>query len=397
MAGRFGELAPPQRILLGPGPSDVHPRVLRALSAPVLGYLDPAWFTIMDETQELLRLVFETENEVTFPVSATGMAGMETCLSNLVEAGDEILVCSHGFFGQRIAELADRLGATVRTVETEWGRATDPARVEQALKDGTPKVVAAVHGETSTGVLADSLADLAELAHSAGALFLVDCVTTLGGVSVGIDENGIDAAYSGSQKCLGAPCGLSPVTFSARAMEAIQARKTPASVWYFDVRLLSKYWGGDRAYHHTPPINNIYGLREALRMIDEERLAARFARHLTNHEALAAGLEAMGISLLPPEGERLPSLNAVRIPEGVDDARTRKKLLDWFGIEIGGGFGSLKGKIWRVGLMGHSSQKNNVLLFLGALEHVLTSEDCAVPEGAGVAAASAKYAEAAHE
>jgi alanine-glyoxylate transaminase/serine-glyoxylate transaminase/serine-pyruvate transaminase len=381
------DLNPGERLLLGPGPSNVPDRVLRAMAAPCIGHLDPDFLAIMDETQQLLRFVFQTENSFTVPVSGTGSAGMETCFVNLIEPGDGVAVCINGVFGTRMADMVQRLGGRLIRIDAPWGRAVDPDRVRDSIKDKQVKILAVVHAETSTGVC-QPLDELATIAHEAGALFLVDCVTSLGGLPVSMDIREIDAAYSGTQKCLSCPPGLSPLSFNSRALEVLEKRKTPVTSWYLDMTLVRSYWGQERKYHHTAPINMIYGLREALRLIYEEGLESRFARHLLNHRALVAGLEAMGLMMLVPEGERLASLNAVKIPAGVDDLKIRRALLSEFGIEIGGGLGELAGKIWRVGLMGHNSQKKNVLLFLSALETILKSEGVKVNPGAPGAASA---------
>ncbi len=392
MSKQQGSLEPPSRILLGPGPSDVHPRVLRAMSIPLLGHLDPAFLDVMDETQSLLREAFRTRNRLTFPVSGTGSAGMEACFVNLIEPGDTALVCVNGVFGERMADVAARCGARVARVEAPWGRAMDPAAVRAAARLEKPKVLAVVHAETSTGALTP-IPPLAEAARDAGALLLVDTVTSLGGVPLEVDAWGIDACYSGTQKCLSCPPGLSPVSFSDRALDVVHARRSKVASWYLDVTMLTKYWGSiDRVYHHTAPISMIYALREALRIVQEEGLEARWERHLENHRALVAGLGAMGLGLVVPEGERLPSLNAVRVPEGIDEAAVRGRLLEAFGIEIGAGLGVFRGKVWRVGLMGEGSSRANVLTFLDALAHALAAQGHGVRPGEGVAAASAAYA-----
>jgi len=345
----------------------------------------------MDETQRLLRFLFQTENALTIPVSGTGSSGMETCFVNLVEPGDEVVVCVNGVFGTRMSDIVNRIGGHLNRIDGQWGRAIDPDAVEKAVKGKRPKVLAVVHAETSTGVC-QPLEDLARIAHEAGALFLVDMVTSLGGMEVSLDKTGVDAAYSGTQKCISCPPGLSPISFSPKAMEVLEKRKTPVVSWYLDMTMVQSYWGAERKYHHTAPINMIYGLREALRIIAEEGLEARFARHQKNHRALVAGVEAMGLSMLVPEKERLPMLNAVRIPDGADDLKVRKALLSQFGIEIGGGLGDFAGKIWRVGLMGHASRPGNVVLFLSALETVLKGQGVKVNPGA-LEAASGVYAE----
>ena len=386
----FGDLQPGQRILMGPGPSDVHPRVLRAMSVPTVGHLDPDFLAIMDQTQELLRYVLQTENRLTIPVSGTGSAGMETCFVNVIEPGDQVVVGVNGVFGERMSDLAGRCGAEVTRVEAEWGRIVEPEKIREALGGKKPKVVAVVHAETSTGAH-QPLEEIAEIAHDAGALFLVDTVTSLGGVEVRSDDWGLDVVYSGTQKCLSCPPGLAPVSFGERAMEVVRNRKTKVQSWYLDMTMVEKYWGPDRAYHHTAPINMIYGLYEALRIIHEEGLEARWARHQLNHEALDAGLAAMGIDYWSQEGHRLPMLNAVVIPEGVDDVTVRKALLNDYQIEIGSGLGSGKGKVWRIGIMGESSCRHHVLYFLQALETILSSQGLDLEGGSAVAAAAEVY------
>jgi alanine-glyoxylate transaminase/serine-glyoxylate transaminase/serine-pyruvate transaminase len=384
-AALFKDLDPDIRLLMGPGPSDVPARTLQAMAAPCVGHLDPYFLSTMNETQVLLRYLFQTENALTLPVSGTGSAGMETCFVNLVEPGDEVVVCVNGVFGTRMAEIVRRIGGNLIQVDAEWGRAMDPQAVRNAVKGRNPKVVAVVHAETSTGVC-QPLADLARIAHDAGALFLVDCVTSLGGMDVALDRMAIDAAYSGTQKCLSAPPGLAPISFNAAAVNAMKSRKTPVVSWYLDMTMVQEYWGAERKYHHTAPINAIYGLREALRLIAEEGLEARFARHRLNHRALVAGLEAMGLSMVVPSEIRLPTLNTVWIPEGADDRKVRGALLNEYGIEIGGGLGPFAGKLWRVGIMGHSCRRKNVLLLLAALERVLEAQGVTVHPGAQKAA-----------
>ena len=387
----FGDIDPGDRLLMGPGPSNVHPRVLRAMAAPCIGHLDPYFLAVMDETQALLRFLLQTENALTIPVSGTGSSGMEACLVNLVEPGDEVVVCVNGVFGTRMCDIVNRIGGQLTRVDGEWGRAVDADQAAGAMKAGKPKVLALVHAETSTGVCTP-LADFATIAHGAGALLLVDTVTSLGGMPVTVDQTGIDAVYSGTQKCLSCPPGLAPISFSPKAMAALDERQAPVVSWYLDMTMVRNYWGQDRKYHHTAPINMIYGLREALRLIAEEGLEGRFARHRLQHRALVAGLEAMGLSMLVPEAERLPMLNAVCIPEGAEDKKVRGRLLGEFGIEIGGGLGDLAGKVWRVGLMGESARRHNVLLFLGALETVLKEQGVSLGSGA-LAAAAAVHAE----
>jgi len=376
----YEKFEPPRRVLLGPGPSPVEDRVLEAMAAPVLGHLDPLFLQCMDDIQSMLRYVFETSNRVTIPISATGSAGMEAALVNVIEPRDEVVVCIHGVFGERMADIVGRAGGKAVIVRAEWGHAVNPKDIEAALDSCKPKALAIVHAETSTGVLQD-LTGLAELAHSRGALLIVDAVTSLGGHPVGVDRNGIDVCYSGTQKCLGAPPGLSPITFSERAIEAIRARKTKVQSWYLDVTMVEKYWGADRTYHHTAPISMNYALREALRIVCDEGLEARWRRHELNHRALVAGIEAMGLQMNVAPEHRLWSLNAVRVPEGVDDARIRTRLLNDSNIEIGGGLGPLKGKIWRIGLMGSGSSRENVMMVLEALHRALDAEGYACETG----------------
>ncbi len=359
------------RILLGPGPSEVHPRVLAAMARPLLGHLDPAFLEIMNEVRAMLQRIFRTKNELTFAVSGTGSAGMETCLVNLLEPGDRAVVCVHGVFGERMMDIVERCGATPVEVRAEWGTPIDPSDVEAALRQaGETKILAVVHAETSTGVR-QPLTEIGKLAHQAGALFIVDTVTSLGGIDVRIDDWGIDAVYSGTQKCLSAPPGLSPVSFSERAVDVIANRKTKVQSWYLDVGMIRNYWSDERAYHHTAPISSIYALHEALTIVLEEGLEARFARHLRNHERLRQGLDALGFSFVVDEACRLPMLNAVSLPDGLDDAAARRRLLDEFNIEVGGGLGKFKGKLWRIGLMGHSCTVQNVHRLLDALRAIV--------------------------
>jgi alanine-glyoxylate transaminase/serine-glyoxylate transaminase/serine-pyruvate transaminase len=384
----FGPLSPSPRLLLGPGPSQISPRVLRACATPLLGYLDPEYVRMMDDVQVLLREVMETENEWTMCIPGTGMAGMEAALVNMLEPGDSVLVCVAGVFGERMVNVAQRAGAIVSRVDAEWGTAVRPEQVQDALRTVSPKVVCIVHAETSTGVL-QPLAEIGRLVHEAGALFVVDCVTSLGGISVGVDAIGADVAYSGTQKCLGAPPSLSPITFNTAAVNAFKARKTAVQSFYLDAGQIWRYWGPDRAYHQTGMINMTYALREALVMVHEEGLEARWARHRQNQGALIAGAEAMGLEMAVKDPAlRLPSLTTVMIPEGVSDQSIRNRLLDLYGIEIGGGLGKFAGKAWRVGLMGYASQRSNVMLLLAALGDLLKNER--IDEG--LAAAAAVYA-----
>ncbi|WP_437230565.1 pyridoxal-phosphate-dependent aminotransferase family protein [Planctomicrobium sp. SH661] len=390
----FAPVCPPLRTLMGPGPSDVSPQVLAALGAATVGHLDPYFLRIMDETQQMLREVFSTKNKLTLAISGTGSAGMETCVVNLIEPGDRMLVGVNGVFGGRMADVAGRAGAEVRKLERPFGEVFSPAEVAAAVKEFRPKVVGIVHAETSTGAL-QPLEEISRIVHDAGALLLVDCVTSLGGVPVEIDKWEIDAAYSGTQKCLSCPPGLSPVTFSDRAVQAMDARKTKVASWYLDVSMVRNYWSNQsRAYHHTAPINMNYALHQALREILAEGLENRFQRHRRNHLALRAGVEALGLKYAVEESIRLPMLNAIVIPEGVDDKSVRGQLLNDFGIEIGGGLGPMAGKTWRVGLMGVASNPRNVLLFLGALEACLAKQGYTFTPGSGVAAANAEYASA---
>ena len=376
----FEKFQPPKRVLLGPGPSPVEDRVLEAMAAPVLGHLDPLFLRCMDDIQEMLRYVFETGNRVTVPISATGSAGMEAALVNIIEHGDEVIVCIHGVFGERMLDIIGRAGGKPVIVRAEWGHAIERKDIEAALDSSNPRALAIVHAETSTGVLQD-LTGLGELAHNNGALLVVDAVTSLGGHPVGVDRNEIDVCYSGTQKCLGAPPGLAPITFSERALERIRARKSKVQSWYLDMTMVEKYWGADRTYHHTAPISMNYALREALRIVCDEGLEARWRRHELNHRALVAGVEAMGLEMNVAPEHRLWSLNAVCVPEGVDDARVRGRLLNDSNIEIGGGLGPLKGKIWRIGLMGSGSSRENVLLVLEALNRALNAEGFSCASG----------------
>lgn len=383
------QICPPERILLGPGPSDVPSRILSALAAPTIGHLDPQYLAIMDETRQMLREVFGTRNEMTMAVSGTGSAGMECCVVNLIEPGDEMIVCVNGVFGTRMRDVAERCGAVVHSIEADWGQSIDPELVRATLaKHPNTKVFGIVHAETSTGAF-QPLETISEIVHNAGALLLVDAVTSLGGIEVAVDRLQIDAIYSGTQKCLSCPPGLAPVSFSSAAVDVIANRKTKVASWYLDVSMLRKYWGEERVYHHTAPVNMTYGLHEALRIILEEGLENRIARHTANHRALRAGLESMGLNYIPPQS--LTTLNAVHVPEGIDDAAARKKLLNVFGIEIGAGLGPFKGKAWRIGLMGHSSTRRNVFLVLAALKSILTEQGYGPASADALAAASEAY------
>lgn len=378
-------------LLLGPGPSDAHPNVLRAMATPLLGHLDPQFLSCMNQVQDMLRVVFRTKNALTLPISATGMAGMETCLVNLLEPGDRIIVATAGFFSRRMIEVAQRIGATVTVLEQPWGEVFDPQQIREAIAKERPKALGIVHAETSTGAL-QPLEEIGAICRETGVLLIVDTVTSLGCVPVEIDAWGIDAAYSCSQKGLSCPPGLSPVTFSPRAVEAMERRRTPEQSWYFDLTLIRKYLGSDRTYHHTAPISMNFALHEGLRLVLEEGVENRWTRHQKNHHALKSGLGALGLEYTANPKHQLPQLNAVRIPAGVDDVAGRKMMLQEFGIEIGGGLGDFKGKAWRIGLMGYNSRPSVVLLCLAALEQVLTRLGMKVAPGAGVAAANAVYA-----
>jgi len=363
---------PPARTLMGPGPSDVHSRVLEAMARPTIGHLDPEFVRLLDELKILVQHVFVTENDMTMVVSGPGSAGMETCFVNLVEPGDKVIVCRNGVFGGRMIENVERFGGTAVVIDDEWGRAVNPAKLKNALgANPDTKFVAFVHAETSTGALSDAKT-LIDLAHENDCLTIVDTVTSLGGTPVKVDEWDADAVYSGSQKCLSCAPGLSPITFNERAMTIVRNRSSKIPSWFMDLNLVMTYWGSHtkRAYHHTAPVNALYGLHEALLILEEEGLENAWARHLDNHHRLHAGLESIGLGFVVPEKERIPQLNAVAIPEGVDDAEVRSRLLGEFGLEIGAGLGPLAGKIWRIGLMGHSSNKRNVdycVEILGAL------------------------------
>ena len=386
------EFLPPQRLLLGPGPSLVHPRVLRALATPLLGHLDPAFLTVMNDIQTLLRNVFQTTNRFTIAVSGTGSAGMEAAVVNLVEPGDSVIVGVNGAFGSRLATVVERCGGKAIRVEAPWGNIIEPDMIEQALRRSGPvKAVAVVHAETSTGAW-QPIEPISRLCRDHGALFIVDAVTSLAGVPVEVDQWGIDACYSGTQKCLSCPPGLAPLTLSDRALAAIKARRTPCQSWYLDMALVADYWADStRAYHHTAPVSMLYALREALRLVDEEGLPARFRRHRLNSEALVAGLIELGLIPLPPAEHRLPMLICVKLPGQIDDAAVRAKLLQTFGIEIGGGLGPLKGKVWRIGLMGESCTEANVLTLLNALEEIFFRSGGLSTPGVALQAAARAY------
>jgi alanine-glyoxylate transaminase / serine-glyoxylate transaminase / serine-pyruvate transaminase len=386
----LGKFNPRKRVLLGPGPSPVDDRVLNAMTSPVVGHLDPQFLQCMDEIQGMLRYVFETENRVTFPVSGTGSAGMEAAIVNAIEPGEDVVVCINGVFGERMHEIVERSGGRPVAVRAKWGEPVDLTLIEDALKSCQPRALALVQAETSTGVLQD-LSGLADLAQEHGALLIVDAVASLGGSPVGVDRNMIDVCYSGSQKCLSAPPGLAPITFSERALDRIRSRKTKVGSWYLDISMVERYWGADRTYHHTAPISSNYALHEALRIVCEEGLEARWQRHHLNHLALVAGLQAMGLSLLVAPEHRPWSVNAVCVPAGVDDMRIRRRLLEESNIDIAGGLGLLKGQLWRIGLMGSGSTRENVNLALEALHQALNAEgyECT----SGFAAAEAVYEE----
>ncbi len=381
-------LNPPYRTLLGPGPSNVHPRVLRAMAAPIVGHLDPYFSSLMDDTCQLMRTVFRTQNKLTFPISGTGSAGMEAGFCNFLEAGDVAVIGVNGLFGERMADNAIRCGAEVIPINADWGNIIEPEAIEAALKKAGKRVklLALVHAETSTGAHQPIL-EASRLAKQYEALFLVDTVTSLAGQEVTVDDWGVDICYSGTQKCLSCPPGLAPFTVNEKALNTQKTRSKKVQSWYLDLSLLSSYWATGRFYHHTAPINMVYALHEALALIVEEGLEARIQRHKKNGDALHAGLEAMGLVLHAQKGNRLKVLTTVRIPEGIDDMKVRQGLLNEYSMEIGGGLGPLKGKTWRIGLMGHSSTEENVLLVLHALEKMLARQGYKVGTGTGVDAA----------
>ena len=369
---RFGELNTSPRTLLGPGPSMVDPRVLRAISAPPVGHLDPEFLALMNQVQQMLRYVFQTENELTIPVSGTGSAGMETALCNFIEPGDRVLIAVNGYFGERLCDIAARYGAQVDRIDRSWGEIFETNEIQEALSKHPYKLLALVHAETSTGALQQYIPEIVSAAHSHGALVVLDTVTSLGGVPVQVDAWDVDICYSGTQKCLSCPPGLAPLTVGAHARQALKTRKTRVANWYLDLTMVEKYWGNERTYHHTAPINMVYALHEALRIVVQEGLESRFKRHCDNAEMLWAGLEELGLKPFVPHAYRLPSLTTVAIPSSIaDEAEVRRRLLDEFNIEIAGGFGPLKGKIWRIGLMGFGSRRENVTLLLSALQRLL--------------------------
>ncbi|MGA2484105.1 MAG: alanine--glyoxylate aminotransferase family protein [Candidatus Acidiferrales bacterium] len=390
----IGELAPPKQLLLTSGPSSMDPRVYHAIAKSLVSHMDPWFATAMTEVQALLRAVFQTQNRITYPISSSGSGGIEASVVNPLEEGDEALICVNGMFSDRIAVIAERTPAKVTRLEVPYGKTVDPDDVRRAGKGKKIKIVALTHGETSSGVIQD-IDGFRKVADELGALLVVDTVATLSAVPLDVDRERIDICFSASQKALSAPPGLAPITVSTRAEEAIRARKTKVLSWYFDLRAAMDYWGKDRLYHHTPPIMLIYALHEALRIVLEEGLEARWVRHRQNQQALIAGLEAMGLELLVKNpAERLPTVTAVKVPEGVDDAKVRGRLLQEFNIEISGGLGLMKNKIWRVGLLGHSSQRPHVLRFLEILEKVLLGQGYHAAAGTGVAAAVHSYAQA---
>jgi alanine-glyoxylate transaminase/serine-glyoxylate transaminase/serine-pyruvate transaminase len=394
MSDFIGELLPPDRLMLTPGPSSIHPRIYRAMTSTMVGHLDP-WFLnmMMNEVQVLLRQVFRTGNRTTFPISSSGSGGIEASMLNPLEEGDEALICVNGAFSQRMAEIAERTPARITRVTAPYGRAVDPEDLRRAGKGKKIKVVGATHGESSTSV-ASPLDEYRKVADELGALLVVDCVSTLAGMPIDVDRQRIDICFSGSQKALSAPPGLSPITVSPAGEEVIRNRKTKVQSWYFDLTTTMNYWGKERTYHHTPAIPLLYAFREALRMVAEEGLEPRWERHRSNQRAALAGLEAMGLKpFVENPAERMITVTAIQVPEGVDGKAVQQQLLDEFNIEIAGGFGPLKGKIWRVGLMGNTSQQRNVLLLLATLEKVLTDQGFRVPAGAGVAAAIRSYSE----
>jgi len=385
---------PTPRTLMGPGPSDVNPRILGALARPTIGHLDPEFIRLMDETKQLLQYAFQTKNELTIPVSAPGSAGMETCFVNLIEPGDKVIVCVNGVFGGRMADNVRRLGGEAVLVEDDWGTPVSPDKLKAALTEhGDAKIVAFVHAETSTGVRSDAKT-LCAIAKEHDCLTIVDCVTSLGGVEVNLDDWGADAAYSGTQKCLSCVPGLSPISMSDAAVKRIKSRTTQASSWFLDLNLVMGYWGEGqtRAYHHTAPVNALYGLHESLVILEEEGLEASWARHQKNHLALRAGLEALGLEFIVAEEYRLPQLNAVTIPDGVDEGSVRKQLLQQFNLEIGAGLGALAGKVWRIGLMGYASNPKNVMFCANALESVLSGYNAHINKGAATEAIQQAYA-----
>ncbi len=391
MTETLGELLPPARLMLTPGPSCLDPRVYRALAAPLVGHMDP-WFTeMMGDLPVLLRKVFQTQNRITFPISASGSGGIEAAVLNPVEAGDQCIVCVNGMFSERMAIIAERSPAKVIRVEAPLGRPVDPEDIRRAGQGKKIKFVGLAHGETSTGVV-QRIEDYRKVADDLGALLIVDTVATLAGIPLDVDRQRIDICFSGSQKALSAPPGMAPITVNSRVEDLLRTRKTPVGSWYFDLTPILTMWGSERTYHHTPPVSLIYAMREALRIVVQEGLETRWERHLMNQRALVAGLEAMGLELFVANpADRLVTVTAVKIPAALDDRKVRSQLLNEFNIEIAGGIGPTKGKIWRIGLMGYSCQKTNVLLFLAALEKTVLDQGLRVLAGAGVAAAIQSY------
>ncbi|WP_435154674.1 pyridoxal-phosphate-dependent aminotransferase family protein [Haladaptatus sp. DFWS20] len=382
------ELTPPDRTLMGPGPSEVHPRVLRAMSTPLVGHLDPSFIEVMNDVQDLLRYTFRTENKWTIPVSGTGSASMEAAIGNLVEPGDTMLVPTNGYFGGRMESMATRAGGEVVHVDAPWGEPLDPVDVEAAFEEHDPDVFGFVHAETSTGVLQPNVSELTSIAHDHDAYVIADCVTSLGGVELRVDDWDIDVAYSGPQKCLSCPPGASPLTLNDRAMEKVLSREEPARSWYLDLSLLEGYWGDERAYHHTAPITNVYALREALRLVAEEGIEARWERHRNMAGALKAGVEAMGVEMNAPDDYWLPSLNAVRVPAGVTDTDVTDYLLEQYDLEIATGLGDLDGEIFRIGCMGYSARPETVSYLVSALGDALRKQGADVDVEAGLSATS---------
>ena len=383
----MNELQPPQKVLLGPRPSSVHPRVLQALALPVMGHLDPAFFQVMDDVCEMLRQVFHTKNVMTVPISSTGTGAMETACANIIEPGDTVLICRNGYFGIRLGDIAERCGATVHLIDTPWGKSVDPQILRDELKKHSGlKAVGVVHAETSTGVISD-MKEIVDVIHESGALAIVDAVTSLGGHEVRMDDWGMDVCYSATQKCLGAPPGLAPISLSDAAMEVVSKRPTKVQSFYFNLKDLESYWNQTRAYHHTSPINMTYALREALRMMMEEGQENRIQRHARVAAGLRAGAEALGLDLLAEDGHRLNPLTTVSVPDGIEDTKVRRALLNQHDIEIGGGLGEFAGKAWRIGLMGESARERNVFALLSALETILHKEGYEVAFGASLSAA----------
>ena len=393
MTEHIGEALPPPRLMLTPGPSSVDPRVYRAMSTPLVGHLDPWFHEFMTDVQALLRRIFQTENRVTFPISASGSGGIEASVINPLEPGDEAIICVNGTFSERMAIIAERTGAKVIRIEAPYGKPVDLDDVRRAGKGKKIKILGMTHGESSTSVM-HNLDGFRKVADELDTMLVVDMVSTLAGTPIHVDKQRLDIAFSGSQKALSCPPGLAPITVSPRMEEALRARKTPVQSWYFDLTTTMNFWGKERTYHHTAPISLIFGLREAMRIVLEEGLEARWERHRQNQQALLAGLEAMGIEpFVPKPADRMITVTGIKVPAGVDDVTVRRQLLSEFNIEIAGGFGPLKGKLWRVGLMGHTSQRANVLLFLGAFEKALLDQGFKMPAGAGVGAAVRSFAQ----